>query len=898
MKMEIPRRKPMSFAAKRRAIALFGLCVGLSLLGPQAAHAPLPTISALAPVENLLDSRQELVGVAVAEDGTIYVSDRAAGLIYRLPPAGPLTVAVSGLDRPAGLALDGDERLLIAEEQAGRLLRLEPSGALTVLATGLKTPRWLALGHNGTLYVSAHRLQGPDGPDPTEGREILRLAPDGTITVVATGLRRVEGLARLNGHLVAATKGLESGPESTGTLMRFPLLPDGSLGAVEVWVDTGLKQPVGLTLDPLGALYVSSKELSTELDTAKRAVGKVHIDAHLSSFAQFLDDPQGVALAPDGSLLAADGKAGRLLRFIAPAPPILNPAPQAFTNQAPLTLQGTAEPGALLTVKGGAAPVTGLANGTGGAFTLTVTLSPNVANELDVFATSHGGDGLTSASTTATVIHDDQPPTVAFTSPAAGAVLRGSVPTTATATDLNGLGLFTVKVDSTTLAVSNSSPLTTPLDTTGLADGPNTLSAIARDQASNEATASLGITTDNTPPTVAITAPAQGSTVPTQTPALSMSYSDATTGVNINAFHATLDGADISSLFVVTPTAATATVPTPLADGPHTLAATIADQAGNGSSASSTFTVSTNPDFALTAAPSTGIAIQGMQTTFSVTVVPFKAYANLVSLAVSGLPAGVTTTLTPAQVAPGASGVLAVTVPGSLAPGTYPVTVTGTGLVNRTLVSRSATASLTVLPAGPTALSGRIVSTEEVPLANVTIRLGPLPTLTDGGGNFLLLDPPPGAQVVLIDGSTASTPTVSYPTIPVTVTIQPGQVTPLGFTPHLHAQPVTRTVPLTPGQAATVSDPTIPGFTVQIPAGVTIVGWDGATEHADRHAARAVRPVTAPAAGPSSGLRGRAALHVLLRQGGRRHADGPGAHRRSERSRRVAWGARGSLLLR
>src|SRR3990172_5108944 len=67
----------------------------------------------------------------------------------------------------------------------------------------------------------------------------------------------------------------------------------------------------------------------------------------------------------------------------------------------------------------------------------------------------------------------------------------------------------------------------------------------------------------------------------------------------------------------------------------------------------------------------------------------------------------------------------------------------------------------------------------------------------------------------------------SPPPIPVTGTIAPGQVTPLGFTPHLHAQPVGRTVPIVPGQATTITDPAIPGFVVQIPAGVTIIGWDG-----------------------------------------------------------------------
>src|SRR6059036_935263 len=111
-------------------------------LGPITAYQP---IAALAPVETVLEGRDELIGVAVTADGTLYVSDRGAGIVYRLPTSGALGRAASGLDRPAGLALDGGGRLLIAEERAGRILRLEASGALTVLATGIETPRWLAV---------------------------------------------------------------------------------------------------------------------------------------------------------------------------------------------------------------------------------------------------------------------------------------------------------------------------------------------------------------------------------------------------------------------------------------------------------------------------------------------------------------------------------------------------------------------------------------------------------------------------------------------------------------------------------------------------------------------------------------------------------------------------------
>jgi glucose/arabinose dehydrogenase len=207
--------------------------VALVLVGVLASDAPAPgkltePVNALAPSEIVLDGRQELVGVAVAADGTLYVSDRGAGVIYRIAPSGALSIAVAGLDRPAGLALDTAGRLLIAEEKAGRILRLEPRGALTVLATGIKRPRWLAVSPDDALYVSAHRLTAPDGTDETEGREILRLVPGGSLTVVASGVRRLEGLVRLNGALVAATKGLESEAESSANCSSTRSSPMGA----------------------------------------------------------------------------------------------------------------------------------------------------------------------------------------------------------------------------------------------------------------------------------------------------------------------------------------------------------------------------------------------------------------------------------------------------------------------------------------------------------------------------------------------------------------------------------------------------------------------------------------------------------------------------------------------
>ncbi|HEU5321081.1 MAG TPA: hypothetical protein VFX28_09775, partial [Methylomirabilota bacterium] len=258
---------------------------------PSTSFAPPPPVTALAPFEILLDGATDLVGVAVAADDTVFVSDRSAGLVYRRAPSGAVTTLVSGLQRPAGLALDAAGGLLIAEEQAGRVLRYQAGGGVSVVASGIRTPRWLAPGAAGQLYVSAHRLSGADGPDPDEGRQIVLHTPGAGLAVVASGIRKLEGLVLLDGALVAASKGLEDGADSAGVLLRYPVAAGGQLGAAQPWVATGLKQPVGLVPDVLDAVFVSTKELTALPDPTKRAVGKLHVDLRLTGFAEGFDDP-------------------------------------------------------------------------------------------------------------------------------------------------------------------------------------------------------------------------------------------------------------------------------------------------------------------------------------------------------------------------------------------------------------------------------------------------------------------------------------------------------------------------------------------------------------------------------------------------------------------------------
>ena len=306
-----------------RQLCALALAVTNAVLVPASTRATPEPIAALAPLEIVADGRDTLVGVAADSEGTVYVSDRGSGHVYRLAADGTLAVAASNLDRPVGLAFDLAGRLLVAEEGAGRILRLEPGGTLSVLVSGIRSPRWIAVAPSGALYVSAHRLASPDGPDVEEGREIVLVQPGGESAAVATGIRRLEGLIVRDDAVIAATKGLETAPDDAGALLRFPLLADGALGPAEPWLGTGLTRPVGLVEDVLGGLYVSSHMLTDIPERARRAIGKIHPGVRLSGFAENLADPQGLALGPDGALYVADGRSGRLLRFAAPPAPVV-----------------------------------------------------------------------------------------------------------------------------------------------------------------------------------------------------------------------------------------------------------------------------------------------------------------------------------------------------------------------------------------------------------------------------------------------------------------------------------------------------------------------------------------------------------------------------------------------
>jgi hypothetical protein len=103
------------------------------------------------------------------------------------------------------------------------------------------------------------------------------------------------------------------------------------------------------------------------------------------------------------------------------------------------------------------------------------------------------------------------------------------------------------------------------------------------------------VETDTTPPAVDITAPADGSFVASATPTVTAAYSDAGSGVDLASVRLVLDGVDRTAEAQVAVSGLTFVPAAPLAEGDHTVVASVRDRAGNSSTAAAAVTLDTTP---------------------------------------------------------------------------------------------------------------------------------------------------------------------------------------------------------------------------------------------------------------------------------------------------------------
>jgi chitodextrinase len=243
---------------------------------------------------------------------------------------------------------------------------------------------------------------------------------------------------------------------------------------------------------------------------------------------------------------------------------------------------------------------------------------------------------------------DTAKPTVSVTQPVNGASVSGTAVTVSgTATDNIGVVGVQFKLDGANLGAEDATaPYSITWNTTLTPNGSHTLTAVARDAAGNKSTSTVvnvvvsNPVPDTTPPSVSLTAPANGSTVSGAAVTVS---GTATDNVGVAGVQFKLDGANLGAEDTTAPYSITwNTTLTP--NGSHTLTAVARDAAGNKSTSTVvTVTVSngvldtikpTKPTgLAAVAASPTQVNLSWNASTDNVGVTGYRVFRNGVLLA-------------------------------------------------------------------------------------------------------------------------------------------------------------------------------------------------------------------------------------------------------------------------
>ena len=202
-------------------------------------------------------------------DGAWWVSDFYRRTVSRVTPEGQETVVLEVENQPSGLGWLPDGSLLVVSMKDHRLLRLS-DGEVSVHADLSD----VCGGHLNDMVVDAagrafvgdfgFDLMGGGAPDSAS---LKRVDPDGTVTVVAEGLRFP------NCSVITPDGGTLIVGETWGNrFSAFDIAADGSLGNRRVWAELGpvpegdsvqelmgqvVVAPDGCTLDAEGHVWVA-----------------------------------------------------------------------------------------------------------------------------------------------------------------------------------------------------------------------------------------------------------------------------------------------------------------------------------------------------------------------------------------------------------------------------------------------------------------------------------------------------------------------------------------------------------------------------------------------------------------------------------------------------------------
>lgn len=256
--------------------------------------------------------------VAVAPNGTVYISDSNAGTIRHVATNGLITTFASNVGNVTAMTVGPDEALYYAS--AGKISRRSSSSGATVLAEGFAEA--MAFGPDGSLYLggSGIRRLGADGAlyDVTGSATPVVANPEGR-AALSTNVGAIAGLAVADDGTVYFSRSsriFSIAPD--GVIRRFAgkgvrFEPYGGDGgpAVAATIDT----PSAVAIGPDGSVYFADWGYSTIRRVFPNGIVKTIAGIPFEhdglrnggpAAAASVFSPRRLAVGPDGSVYVTD----------------------------------------------------------------------------------------------------------------------------------------------------------------------------------------------------------------------------------------------------------------------------------------------------------------------------------------------------------------------------------------------------------------------------------------------------------------------------------------------------------------------------------------------------------------------------------------------------------------
>jgi hypothetical protein len=137
-------------------------------------------------------------GLAFDRNGSLFISSRHDGNIYRAAPNGTVAVYAEGMGIATGIAFDHEDYLYVGD-RSGTIFKIAPDRQIFVFATLEPSiaAYHLAFGPEGYLYVT--------GPTTSSYDNVYRISRSGEVTKFFRGVGRPQGMAfDMDGNLYVA----------------------------------------------------------------------------------------------------------------------------------------------------------------------------------------------------------------------------------------------------------------------------------------------------------------------------------------------------------------------------------------------------------------------------------------------------------------------------------------------------------------------------------------------------------------------------------------------------------------------------------------------------------------------------------------------------------------------